>query len=107
VPILNTLGIDPSGVDLAAAFGLTNTKNAQLSPQTVPLVDYAKLPPIYLDEIPPIKMTLITPYEYIKDGANTTGMKYEKITFYGMEFLNNDYAVSAGREAIFESINFI
>ena len=106
-PILQTLGFsNPS--DLVQAFGLDGNRQAQLSPQPVQLTEYAKLPPIYLDEIPPIKLILVTPVEYLRDDNNSTiGMRYEKIIFHGLEFLNNDYAVSAGREAIFESVNFI
>lgn len=108
VPILTSLGYDDPS-DLAEQFGLTQNRTAQLSPTPMPLLDYAKLPPIYLDEVPPLKLVLITPFEYEKDPSTqqVVGMKYEKITFYGLEFLNNDYAVSAGREAIFESVNFI
>jgi hypothetical protein len=69
---------------------------------SIPL-DYAmKIPPMYLDEVPPVNLKMITPIKQ-ESGVIT----YEEVEFVGLEFLNNDLAVQAGREAIFESTNFI
>ena len=61
-----------------------------------------KIPPLYLDEIPPITLSLITPID-----ITDAGLKYETVTLYGLEFVSNDLAIQAGREQIFESVNFI
>lgn len=65
-------------------------------------VDQLNIPPLYLDEIPPITLSLITPIE-----IDSGGLKYETVTLYGLEFVSNDLAIQAGREQIFESVNFI
>lgn len=68
----------------------------------VPLSETLKIPPLYLDEIPPMDIKLITPLEF-----NNGEIKYEEVTLYGVEFLNNDLAIQAGNEAIFEAVNFL
>jgi hypothetical protein len=68
----------------------------------VPLSETLKIPPLYLDEIPPTDIKLITPLEF-----NNGEIKYEEVTLYGVEFFNNDLAIQAGNEAIFEAVNFL
>lgn len=76
--------------------------------QTLDSTADLKIPPMYLDEIPPIELKLVTPLSADKSSDNTkTIITYEEITLSGVEFLSNDLAIQAGREQIFESVNFI
>ena len=73
-----------------------------IASEEIQITEAMKLPPLYLDEVPPLELKLVTPLQF-EDGKIT----YEEITFYGIEFLNNDLAIAAGQEAMFESTNFI
>ena len=95
-PLLKVLNVTDTATQDTFAF---NTKT--LYEKTLG-VDQLKIPPLYLDEIPPITLSLITPID-----ITDAGLKYETVTLYGLEFVSNDLAIQAGREQIFESVNFI
>jgi len=57
---------------------------------------------MYLDELPPMDLKIISLLE--RDG---TKVKYETTELKGIEFYSNDIAISAGNEAVIESVNFI
>ena len=97
-PIVKYLGVSDGAKD----DDVVQISDTVLAGSDLKLPDSLKIPPIYLDEIPPIKLHLITPLKLEGDV-----MTYEQTTFYGLEFLNNDLAIQAGQEAIFESVNFI
>jgi hypothetical protein len=58
------------------------------------------MPIIYLDQIPPIDVTLISLIEKTerKDGKWVRKAEYESVTLYGVEFVSDDIAISVGNE---------
>lgn len=89
----------------ASSADLTVTKTIDAFGTDVTL-DWLSIPPLYLDEIPAMQLKLVTPIE-VQEDAGKTKVKVEEVTFYGLEFLNNDFAIQAGAEALIESVNFI
>ncbi len=67
------------------------------------------MPIIYLDQIPPIDVTLISLIEKTerKDGKWVRKAEYESVTLYGVEFVSDDIAISVGNEQLAETVNFI
>lgn len=95
-PLLKVLNVTGTATQNTFAFTTKTLYEKTLG------VDQLKIPPLYLDEIPPITLSLITPID-----ITDAGLKYETVTLYGLEFVSNDLAIQAGSEQIFESVNFI
>ena len=103
IPMLKQIGITsiPTNVNDNETSVFNFPQNKKIFDRQVG-IDQLNIPPLYLDEIPPITLSLITPID-----ITDAGLKYETVTLYGLEFVSNDLAIQAGREQIFESVNFI
>ena len=103
IPMLKQIGINPipANVNDGESSVFNFPQNKKIFDRQVG-IDQLNIPPLYLDEIPPITLSLITPIDITE-----AGLKYETVTLYGLEFVSNDLAIQAGREQIFESVNFI
>lgn len=63
-----------------------------------------KLPPLYLDDIPPIDLVMVTPLQINRENQT---INVEIVEFKGLEFINSNVMIRAGDEAIAESVTFI